>query len=81
MATWNNLNPVANDLFEGKKSTMYESFYGKKERQPIQQWPMADHKLLTTNGMFNTEMRSSMVNFSSHELHFENKCDCGRKKH
>lgn len=42
---------------------------------------MAEHKLLRTDGKFNTEMRSSMVNFNSHELHVENKCDCGRKKH
>lgn len=66
LATWNNLNPVANDLFNGDKRTMYGSFYGKKERQPIQQWPMTEHKLITTNGTFNTEMKSSMLNFNSH---------------
>ena len=60
---------MANDLFDAGKSTMYDSFYGKKERQAIQQWPMTEHKLITTNGTFNTEMKTSMLNFNSHELH------------
>lgn len=81
LATWNNLNPVANDLFYTKKSTMYETQFGKKETQPIQKWPMCEHKLITTQGKFNTEMRSSLMNFNTHEIHTENKCDCGRKKH
>ena len=41
LATWNNLNPVANDLFNPQKSTIYEKEYSKNQKQPIQQWPMA----------------------------------------
>ena len=54
LATWNNLNPVANELFDPKKSTMYQTHFGRKELQQNQKWPMPEHKLITTQGSFNT---------------------------
>ena len=79
-ATWNNMSPLGNN-FNHSKSSIYHTAYGFKEKQPIQQWPLFDSKVLTTKGVFNTEYKDNLNNFNDHELNIENHCNCGRKRH
>jgi hypothetical protein len=65
LATWKNLHPYGNDFNPDKKTT-YGTMHNFKDKQPTQQWPMYEPRLIQSDGKFTTEAGSTLLDPSKH---------------